>query len=524
MKKFFLFAALGISAMVMAQNAELSYYKTLVDEQDDPSKGSTMLYSLNYTADGSLYLLSSYQTTSAAETGLHFAENAYPGASVCKWGNQPGEYKYSNMRNSFLAKLDAEGNLLWAKPDTTGDYDLAGTALAVTADGGVIYADKFRGRRGNYMGFISVYDKDGRMVASNNMALTMDSIEVEGKKIARNDAFSWAGVAQSEDSFVYVAAYQADTLLPTRLDTIAPRKAWNYSGSKSDACNTVILKYKNPYNVFMDLDYAGAVINSDELIYDRPTGLHYENGKLYVAGTYKSETESGIYAARYDKDLRREYIQYHPIHGALQFQQTKFADGKIYVCGGLSKGAIVVGEDSLTTTGNFNHGLIYIMNMEDGAFVNAALRSAANNALNITVAAFPTETGVIAYNHETLNGISMALHYDADMQLVSVDTLATGGGSSTITAVDRSADGESTAVGLRARTTADYYLLNEEPMNFAQTTNWYSVVAVLRENQGTEAVENIQADNAQGSKFIHNGQLYIMYKGTMYNVQGMKIR
>ena len=37
------------------------------------------------------------------------------------------------------------------------------------------------------------------------------------------------------------------------------------------------------------------------------------------------------------------------------------------------------------------------------------------------------------------------------------------------------------------------------------------------------AVENVQGDNVQSTKVIENGQLYLMYKGTMYNVQGMKV-
>ena len=520
MRKMFFLAALGLSAMVQA--VELDYYKTLIDEQADATKGQTQLYTLDYCADGSLLLLSSYQTASADEVGMTFDGKTYQGATASKWGAREGDMKFTNMRNSFLAKIDANGDLLWAKPDTTGDYDLANTAVAATADGGVIYADKFRTRKGVYMGFINLYDKNGNVVASNNMSFTnYDSIVVDGKKVKRKEAFSWAGVAIDEDSFVYVAGAQADTLLPVWNDSIAPRKAWNTKGSMSSNCNTVILKYKAQYNQFNDLDYVGAVINSDELVYDRPTGLHYENGKLYVAGTYKNATETGIYAARYDKDLNREYIQYHPVTGSLQFQQTKFADGKIFVCGGLSKGSITVGDKTLATNGNFNHGLIYVMSMEDGSLVNAALRSAANNALNITVAAYPVKDGYVAYNHETLNGISTALNYDKDMNLVSADTLATGGGSSNVSVVGRSADGKKTAVGLRARTTADFNLLGET-MNFADKTNWYSVLAVLNTAGQKEdtGVENVQGDNVPCTKFIKNGQLYIRYNGRTYNVLG----
>lgn len=523
MKKIFFLAALGLS--VMAQAFELDYYKTLVDEQDDATKGTTQLYSLEHATDGSLYLLSIYQTASATETGLRFEGETYKGATATKWGSKAGEQKYTNMRNSFLAKLDADGNVLWAKADTTGDYDLAGVAVSATTDGGVIYADKFRGRKGNYMSFINMYDKNGQLVASNNMALTKDSIMVGSKKVARNDAFAWAGLAQDAEGYVYLAGYQADTLLPVWNDTIAPRKAWNYSGSKSDNCNTVILKYQPKYNTYKDLDFVGATINSDELLSDRPLGIHFENGKLYVAGTYKKDaSESGIYAACYNTNLEREYIRYHAINGALQFQQTKFENGKIFVCGGLAKGSITVGEKTIETNGNFNHGLVYIINQADGKVVDFDVHAAASNALNITVAAYPTKDGFVAYNHETLNGIQQIFHYDASMTLVSTDTIGKGGGSSTVSVIGRSVDGKKTAVGLRAQAQkTDYQLLNEDPINFT-TTNWFSIVAVLKEKEQPTAIKNIENENSKAVKFIENGQLYIMYNGMKYNVQGMMIK
>lgn len=522
MRKIFFFAALGLS--MMAGAIEMDYYKTLIDEQADASKGQTKVFALTYAADGSLYVLSDYQTVSAEEVGLHFEDSTFQGATAAKWGSRAGEFKYSNMRNSFLAKLDAEGNLLWAKADTLGDYDAANTAVAATADGGVIYADKFRTRKGVYTGMINIYDKNGQILGSNNMAFTnYDSIEVDGKKVLRKEAFSWAGVAMAPDSFVYITGVQTDTLLPVWNDSLAPRRAWTEKsgGINTSKGNTFVLKYKLQPGEWPDLAYIGGAINSDDLVYDRPLGIHLESGKIYIAGTYGNESESGIYAACYNTNLEREYVVYHPISGSLQFQQTKFEDGKIFVCGGLAKGSITVGEKTIATEGTFNHGLVFIMNQADGAVLDFDVHAAAKNALNITVAAFPTTDGYVAYNHETVNGIQMVLNYDANMNLISTDTIAYGGGSSTISVVGRSADGNKTAVGLRARTTADYTLLNEEPMNFAELTNWYSIVAVLNtEGQKTEGFEQVLQDKRETVKFILNGHLYIKHRDRIYDVLG----
>lgn len=44
------------------------------------------------------------------------------------------------------------------------------------------------------------------------------------------------------------------------------------------------------------------------------------------------------------------------------------------------------------------------------------------------------------------------------------------------------------------------------------------------EGDGEQALEDIQSSHGQCTKVIRDGQLYLMYKGTMYNVQGNKIQ
>jgi len=40
----------------------------------------------------------------------------------------------------------------------------------------------------------------------------------------------------------------------------------------------------------------------------------------------------------------------------------------------------------------------------------------------------------------------------------------------------------------------------------------------------TDGIEQVQWDKVQNTKVVKNGQLYIMYKGTMYDVQGKVVR
>ena len=49
-------------------------------------------------------------------------------------------------------------------------------------------------------------------------------------------------------------------------------------------------------------------------------------------------------------------------------------------------------------------------------------------------------------------------------------------------------------------------------------------VAVHENGSDPTAVENVQTNEVQTTKILRNGQLYIMYKGTMYNVQGARVK
>ena len=48
--------------------------------------------------------------------------------------------------------------------------------------------------------------------------------------------------------------------------------------------------------------------------------------------------------------------------------------------------------------------------------------------------------------------------------------------------------------------------------------------AIFNETNVATGMENIQGDKVQRTKVIENGQLFILYKGTKYNVQGQVVK
>lgn len=512
MRKFLLCSLAFVAlSFTMAQAVGLDDYKTLVTRQEAGAAGQSHVLDLNYYADGSLLLLANYQTdTTAGEGVMEFAGRTYDAALGNRNGNGGSRYKLKNYRNAFFAKLDGEGGLLWAVVDSTFDYDVSASAIMPTTNGGAVFAEKGKDAEGRYWTYINVYSNTGQFIDGGYVMADYEQKSFMTKE--PKDSYSWTGLVQDGEGNTYLAGYQAGDLIPrANRDTVRARtQEWDGDGSKkSSYANTVILKYDG--NMF----FAGATTYIEGLLYDRPSGIHYENGKLYVAGVYGKENESGFYVARYNTDLELENIQYHPVTGAIKLEQTKFADGKIYICGGLGKnGSVTVGDKTITTEPTINNsGLVFVINQADGQALDVAVK---NDVFGLTVAAYPEEDGVVAYYYGPM-GNCMALHYDADMNPVSADTLATGGGLSIVTCVARKADGSQTAVGFRAKSDSEYDLLGIKMQ--PENTNWYSVVAVLSEN-GTMGFEQVKSEDGKAVKFIENGQLFIRYNGRIYNMLG----
>ena len=52
---------------------------------------------------------------------------------------------------------------------------------------------------------------------------------------------------------------------------------------------------------------------------------------------------------------------------------------------------------------------------------------------------------------------------------------------------------------------------------------YHATRIVIAKPKSATGVENVQGDKVQSTKVLENGVLYIKYKGTKYNVQGIRI-
>lgn len=68
---------------------------------------------------------------------------------------------------------------------------------------------------------------------------------------------------------------------------------------------------------------------------------------------------------------------------------------------------------------------------------------------------------------------------------------------------------------------AYFYIVEQDP---DPAPKYRGMQAVWEIGQSATGIEEVQRDNGQWTKVLHNGQIYLMYKGTKYNVQGQKLK
>ena len=70
---------------------------------------------------------------------------------------------------------------------------------------------------------------------------------------------------------------------------------------------------------------------------------------------------------------------------------------------------------------------------------------------------------------------------------------------------------------------AQYIAIQYSDATSAYAGSFMDNIQVMKTSDVPTGVENVQSDKVQGTKVIENGQLYLMYKGTKYDVQGKRI-
>ena len=545
------FTTLFIVCAVCAHAQTFDWLTTLA--ATETSKAQTNIQYVAYYADSSALVFGNYGSLYATDKGV-LGGQEYAGAD---YGTASGYNK-----NVLLAKLDKEGNVLWAVHSEDGDVNDSQSAVTLTADGGAVLALKFRHSDHNKQEGVSsplykivdavgtvfsremVYpgawvhqpvlvrvDKDGKITTVKNMWCSWEKA-AKGEELTP-DAFTFAAAVEDADGNIFIGGSQSlNMALDT--DTLYARLQPEWDGTTTN----------NRYNGFVlkldaDLNYIAHITSEGELETDKPSCVAIRGNKLYFSGLAKA-TESALLTIGnkhaevkelslvnvcLTTDLNAELISATPIirynnkQGNLLYQMLLSRDGStLYLTGGL-QGAVVLNGDTIHSGGEqlstMNDGYTFAFSTTDGSLVKAALIG--STTMNLNHGAVETNDSLYVYNY--FFGKISQIAYSRDLEEGAQQILATGGGSSTV--VFACGLRGQVLLALRSKGGADFIV-------FDQVVNipglWFNTLVAFHLNENDPSgVESLPAAETGIRKEMHNGQIVIIRDKKNYSIIGQQL-
>ena len=531
-----IFTLLIITCALYAQAQTFDWLTTL--SCTETSIAQTNIQYVAYYADSSALVFGNYGSLYATDFGV-LGEEQYPGAN---YGTESGYNK-----NFILAKLGKNGEVLWAVHSEDGDVNDSQSAVALTSDGGVVMALKFRhscrnkqdgvtsllykivdaagetfSREMEYPGawvhqpVLVRVDKDGNVTAVKDLWVSTEQA-AKGDGLT-TDAFTFSAAVEDKNGNIYIAGSQS---LDMRIDdvTIAARPQPEWDGTTTNGrYNGFVIKLD------ANLTYLDHITSDGSLVYDKPSCVEYRRGKLYFSGLAKADEESATLSLG-DKSVEVKELSVTPIvrynnKQALMHKQWLLShDGNtLYLTGGL-QGAVELNGDIIHSGGDenstVNDGYVFAFNTADGSLDNAAVFG--STTLNLNQGAVDLGDSLYVYNYQFGNIRQVA--YDKQLKLGSIRSLATGGGSSTL--VYTAAQNGQILLALRSKGGSNFTV-------FDQTVNipglWFNTLVAFHVdyNPPSDVADVILP--AGCTKTLRDGQILIIRDNHIYNALGAQLK
>lgn len=560
MRKIFFLAAALISLHAAAQFQG----DWLTDLHSDASGNHSQSnwQSVDYYSDGDALVFGSYGSYAATDKG-HLVDTTFLGADYGGGGNAS-----SYNSNMLLAKLDTDGQVVWALHSEAGEIELAGSVVTPTSDGGALLAIKFRHQQkvtsGENAPLYTIVDATNtpttlqmanpgmktyqpaiiRVNANGEITkvlnLTASYAKSESMTSNPTSVFKWAGIVEDAEGNVYVSGLQSLDLTIGTTTIAARQTSWNGDAQTySSNCNTFVIKLDS------DLGYVKHIVGGGNLTFDSGNSLSYVDGNLYMVGLYQSEAvnftlggqsltlaekQYGHYVAKLNTNLQAQYINNIPViahngkQAVLPYHVSFSADNQYMYITTRVMGGVVVGNDTLRAGGTMNNGAVVRVNLSDGSADKGVIRQ--QSTINLSVATFEIGDSIYVINYGPM-GTTVEMRYDKDFGSESVKTLATGGGMSTV--VTAAAHDNQLLVGLRAKGSTNFTVM-DSVINV--TSSWYAPLFTYSVQQPTEPVvpevpvdgETAFLDAIQSATFAMNGDdlvyTIVLEPGHSFDIQG----
>ena len=545
---------LGLGIAFAAANQPFTYQWHSLLVTDTEAKPQCTIYGMKTDANGNVYTLATYGSTSnttATFLGLSLTGEEYSS------GN-------SYNRNILLAKHDFAGNVIWAVHSEAGDCDMANCAYTPTADGGAFLALKMRiGDTGKLLTMVGsdnqtktveftyqdnrVYQPVFMKISSTGTISFVSEASIDYSPAPASAAGSWGvsdgfafyDAAEDADGNLFVAARIARDL--TVGQTIIQHHntdGWN-GDSQTTRGNGLILKLDK------DGNYQSHLCSGGSATHDSFRDMLCKDGKLYLSGLVYGKEASGtlnlgdrsqaygqgghmITACVSTADLSAEYltvIQGIKLSSGLQQEMMEFRNnGNILVGGGINAKLQINTE---TTVGSSSGYKSYLLEIDP--------------ANGQCLQGYASTTGISkAYGVMERNDSIYLLEYDwgrgnnDKVFLTSLDKNLTFGTAYPLVNTKAAATAWAMAnyngqfiIAARSMKGQDVSLNGLEG-TFTSNTQWYGIAAGYKFNTSTSGTGLTANETNAGRVFAAGGQLIVSNAAgqdvAVYNVLGHCIR
>lgn len=567
MKKLLLsgfFAALSVSLAAQNQVPEGLWGNLL----DSSTSAGDQASGVAVGADGESYWLTTMGSTAMAPDILLNNELLFQG-ELYSSGN-------SQTNNLCLLACNGDGSRKWAIYSTSGDYANNQGAVAVDADGNIVFTAKVR--HGDFPDKpINIIDADGTVtefggpVDQRSYNLLVAKASADGKLLWHRcvtfstvpgadatkdfipDAFKSASVAVDPQGNIYVGGnYSADMTVGDITIKTANIAGWS-GDSQASSGNMFVLKFAS------DGSFVDSAIGSDGIAMSQILALEWSDNSLYIMGTAQgaaSMTFAGkeitpadrmsLVLGKLDSSLQASWLRCMPgsdVAGACVMQNCSISVvGATLWFTGMFNGKISDSADSDKFVASLNktprEGCLIKFDATDGhwlggttsheaEFVPAAAKTGIQGYFKVLQNVHnPAKCYVVGYVMNATVGIFLR-EYDAVTLEANVDhawSLATQGGVPSCTAV--AYDAATNSAFISGRGNKAFTLIGTPGVQTVTPGTWavlcarFSMPADLKLS-GIGSIDSDDSDapveyyNLQGMRVVNprSGEIYIMRQG-----------
>ena len=519
MKKIFFFAALAISASMMAQES-INWFSAIESNATNGTiaVGSNSLPSISAYADGSVVAAGTFASCQLTPATATWLEQSFVGA--------PFTVNSSNVNNNLLiSKINKAGEVQWLLHSNRGNGDAVAVA---TADGGALVFATVKHTDSDLQGDhknLQLLNGENVLVAATHdfkskdfqfgelvkVAADGQSATVVGELLNQGTSNDFTALNWATDGTNYYLLLIIKNAVKFGETTLTP-----FTGG-----SLAILKFDQAGQLL------GSVLTDGQILTSTTSNLFCDGEKLYVGTVAAIDAVNSFLLKTYnaadlsivrDDTIKGKVVSTKNI---LQLKKVFVKDGAAFVAGAVNGGIVVEGGD-VENGINKLLGVVVKYDFASRKATKAYLHESTN--IGGITDLLTLENELFAYGSDWANKTGEGIYLiQLNANLAAVDTIGlfiTTGSESTWNAVE--ADGN-IVLAANAAKNLDLKFTADDTKSVKTTTLSRILASVTLKKPVPTAIEDAELNTVKTQKVIRNGQLLIIRDGKTYSITGQRL-